>query len=373
MNLDNHGSHKVSFFRPAIYVAVILFLFLTSIDLLVVALSHLGGDIVTSILYVTANPFVSLFIGLLATAIIQSSSTTTSIIVAMVASNSLDIYSAIPMLMGANIGTTLTSNIVSLSFITKRDEFRKAMSAATVHDQFNIFTTIILFPLQYYYNFLGKISLEVSSWISLSGTATGSGGNLLARLPLQTNFISNLIIELVDNYVVILVLSLVLLFTSIKLFSQVIYRLLIGMTRAHFERYVFSNIYKSFGWGALLTASMQSSSVTTSLVVPLVATDKVKLGNAFPFIIGANVGTTITALLAALFKTETAVSIAIAHLMFNCIGAMIFLPFPALRKLPVMTAEFLGSLVVRYRLISLLYIIIMFFLLPFAFIFLSKQ
>ena len=139
------------------------------------------------------------------------------------------------------------------------------------------------------------------------------------------------------------------------------------------QKYIFSNSYKSFGWGAILTASIQSSSVTTSLIVPLVATDKVKLVNAFPFIMGANIGTTITALLAALFKTETAVSIAIAHLLFNCIGVLIFMPFPMLRKLPIKGAEFLGSMVVRYRAISLLYIIITFFLLPFAFIFLSKQ
>ena len=152
----------------------------------------------------------------------------------MVASNSLDIYSAIPMIMGANIGTTLTSNIVSLSFITKKGEFRKALSAATVHDDFNIFTTIVLFPLQYYYNFLGKISIKISSWISLNGSGTESSANILVALPLQSNLLSNLIIELVGNYVVILVLSLVMLFVSIKLLSQVIYRLLIGTTRLQF-------------------------------------------------------------------------------------------------------------------------------------------
>ena len=95
-------------------------------------------------------------------------------IVAMVASGSLDIYSAIPMVMGANIGTTLTSNIVSLSFITSREEFRRAICAATVHDHFNILTTFILLPLQYYYNFLGHISLLVTKivrgllWIAKS-------------------------------------------------------------------------------------------------------------------------------------------------------------------------------------------------------------
>jgi sodium-dependent phosphate cotransporter len=153
----------------------------------------------------------------------------------------------------------------------------------------------------------------------------------------------------------------------------VVYKLLVGTAKVNFEKYIFSNPYKSFGWGGLLTASIQSSSVTTSLILPLVAKDKVKLKDAFPFVMGANVGTTITALLAALFKTDTAISIAIAHLLFNFIGALIFLPFPVLRRLPVKGAEFIGSLVVRYRSISLLYIIITFFLLPFAFIYFSKH
>jgi sodium-dependent phosphate cotransporter len=291
-------------------------------------------------------------------------------IVAMVASGSLDIYGAIPMLMGANIGTTLTSNIVALSFITRRSAFRRAVSAATMHDHFNILTTIILFPLQYYYNFLGSASTKVAQWLSVEHGAPHADG--MPPIVPHSSFISEHVVALVGNYVLVLVFAVVLLFVSIKLFSRVIYRLLVGTARINFAQFIFSNPYKSFGWGAAITAAIQSSSVTSSLIVPVVATRKVDVANAFPFILGANVGTTITALLAAVFNTETAVAIAIAHLLFNLIGVMIFMPFPLLRSIPVRMGIFLGNMVERYRMIGILYIIITFFLIPFAFIYLSR-
>ena len=129
-------------------------LFLLAIELVSGAVLILGKDSVESILLVTSNPFIGLFIGLLATALIQSSSTVTAMTVAIVASGSLSLANAIPIVMGANIGTTLTSTLVSLSFITNRNEFRKAISAGTIHDFFNIFTALIVFPLEYYYGAL---------------------------------------------------------------------------------------------------------------------------------------------------------------------------------------------------------------------------
>ncbi|MEJ2004323.1 MAG: Na/Pi symporter, partial [Cyclobacteriaceae bacterium] len=111
--------------------------------------NNLGREVAESIITATSNPFIGLFIGLLVTALIQSSSTTTSMIVALVASGSITLANAVPMIMGANIGTTLTSTIVSLGYIAKREEFKRAIAAGTVHDFFNILTVLILFPLEY--------------------------------------------------------------------------------------------------------------------------------------------------------------------------------------------------------------------------------
>ena len=96
---------------------------------MVSSLGFLSKESLNLLFTYTSNPFVGLFIGLLMTAVLQSSSTTTAMIVAVVASGNLDLYSAIPMVMGANIGTTITSDLVSLSFVAKRSEFRRAISA----------------------------------------------------------------------------------------------------------------------------------------------------------------------------------------------------------------------------------------------------
>jgi hypothetical protein len=148
--------------RIGLYILGALILFLFSLDLMTSSLQHLGRNVAETILLATSNPFTGLFLGLLITAMLQSSSTTTSMAVALVASGSITLQSAVPIIMGANIGTTITSTIVSLGFISKRKEFRRAVAAGTYHDFFNILTATILFPLEYYYGFLSSISLWVA-------------------------------------------------------------------------------------------------------------------------------------------------------------------------------------------------------------------
>jgi sodium-dependent phosphate cotransporter len=88
---------------------------------------------------------------------------------------------------------------------------------------------------------------------------------------------------------------------------------------------------------------------------------------------GANIGTTITALLASVSKSEAAVSLAIAHVLFNVIGVLIFYPIPIIRAIPVWLARKLGSLTVKNRLLGFVYIILTFFLIPFLLIYFSNS
>ncbi|MFN7259310.1 MAG: Na/Pi symporter, partial [Cyclobacteriaceae bacterium] len=117
------------YLRNTAYILAALLVFLFSLDLMIASLQQLGKVATETILLATSNPFTGLFIGLLVTAIIQSSSATTSMVVALVASGSISLQAAIPIIMGANIGTTITSTIVSLGFITKKKEFRRAVAA----------------------------------------------------------------------------------------------------------------------------------------------------------------------------------------------------------------------------------------------------
>jgi len=364
----------ISNLSKAFSVVFILFIFIFSIDLMVISLSHLGKETIRSMISVTSNPFVGLFIGLLITSIVQSSSTTTSVIVAMVASGSMNIPDAIPIVMGANIGTTITSDLVSLSFISKKIEFRRAITTATSHDFFNILTTLILLPLQYFYNVIGFLAEKLTNLLVLdSGVYNPTTNFTFASFNFVNIPVSHLLYNTIDNPYITLIVSVLLVFLSIKLLSKIIYTLLIGPSRYKFEEFIFKNKFKSFLWGVLLTASMQSSSVTTSLLVPVVAIGRIKAKDAFPFILGANIGTTITAFIAAIFKNEAAISIATAHLLFNIIGVLIFLPIKSIRNIPIHMATQLGKLTLKYRIIGFFYIIITFFLIPFALILLSQS
>jgi sodium-dependent phosphate cotransporter len=140
-----------------------------------------------------------------------------------------------------------------------------------------------------------------------------------------------------------------------------------------FNKYVFKNPFLAFLYGTIFTGAVQSSSVTASLVVPLVAEGKVSVKKSFPFIIGANIGTTITAAIAAIYKTEAAIALALVHFFFNLIGAVIFLPFPFLRNIPVKVARYVGKKALKQKFIGVAYILLTFFIIPFFLIYFNRN
>ncbi|HEU5290191.1 MAG TPA: Na/Pi symporter [Cyclobacteriaceae bacterium] len=359
--------------RTILYILGTLVLFVFALDLMVSSLQHLGKTTAETIIVATSNPFTGLFIGLLITAMIQSSSTTTAMVVALVASGSITIESAIPIIMGANVGTTITSTIVSMGFINKKKDFRRAVSAGTYDGFFNILTVIILFPLQYYYGFLSNISLWVADYFFHPST-----------VPVEASFTTrwtlfgravDFLLTLIPSGFLMALLSFILLFTSILLFRKLISGLLLASSPERFSRFFFKNSWKSFFWGIVTTAAIRSSTITISVVVPIVAQKIVSLRKAVPFILGANIGTTITAFIAALLNVNasTAISIAISHFLFNLIGLLIFYPIPLLRRIPFEFANRLGRLTIKYRLAGFVYILLTFFFIPFSLIFLNKD
>ncbi|MCH7772535.1 MAG: Na/Pi symporter, partial [Bacteroidetes bacterium] len=116
----------------SIQLLLFLYLFFLSLGMMGGSLKLFGKDFSETLIATTTNPFIGLFIGILATSIIQSSSSTTSIVVGMVAASALTIESAIPIVMGANIGTSITNIIASLPQIKRNNEFRRAFAAAIV-------------------------------------------------------------------------------------------------------------------------------------------------------------------------------------------------------------------------------------------------
>jgi len=346
-----------------IAVLAILFFFLVSLNMMGGAFKLFGKETAEKIINLTSNPFVGLFIGLLSTALVQSSSTTTSMVVAIVASGTLPLQAAVPMIMGANIGTSVTSTFVSLGHVTDKLEFKKAFAAATVHDFFNILVTFVLFPLEVAFSFLSNTAVFITKTFHITGS--GSGKKMFSIMGATVKPTGKWIISILDkNPWIVLVVSMVMLFFALRYLSVILKSLLIGKYQERLERAIFGTPLKSIIWGAGVTAAVQSSSVTTSLTVPLVATDKISLKKAFPFLLGANIGTTVTALIAAISKNDNAINVAFCHLLFNVIGVVLFMIIPPVRSIPVTLATKLGEMTLKNRLFGLAYILITFFVIP---------
>ena len=349
-----------------VFLALLLFIF--AIDLLTVAMGRINSGAALEILQATKNPFISLFIGLLVTALIQSSSTVTASVVAIVASGNLTLEQAVPIVLGANIGTTLTSTLVSFSFIMDKKSFRRALSAGISHDIFNILSVAILFPLEIYFGFLSGLAEKIAGIFASDDNFKGP----IIYNRMFTRSITDWIVDQINIPFVTMILSVFLVFFAIKVLSTSMYRSFVKNSFEDINKIIFQKTGVAFLYGVFFTAAVQSSTVTTSLVVPLVANKKVSLTKAFPFIIGANIGTTITAVIASIYKPEAAIALAIVHILFNSIGALIFLPFPELRQIPVKIANYMGKTSVQNRIVGFAYILLTFFIIPFLLIYFSK-
>ncbi len=363
INVEQIGSEKKK--SPAevilkiILFLILLYIFFVSIELLGKSFKFLGKDTAKNLIHnATANPIVGLLIGMFATAIIQSSSTTTSMVVGVVAGGMLSVPNAIPIIMGANIGTTITNLIVSLVHIKMDVEYKRALSAAIVHDFFNIIAVIILLPLQIKFNIIGRMA------DFLGEVFKGMGGlHFSSPLKLITKPVIHFLIEITHKTGwILIIVSFVLLFFSLTQIVKLMKSLIIGKVERFFTGVMFKNEFRSFLLGLLLTATVQSSSVTTSLIVPIAAAGILTLKQIFPYTLGANVGTTITAILASIATGNiNAIIVAFSHLSFNILGIAIIYPF---KKVPLTAAENFANLASKKKIVALIYVISVFFIIP---------
>jgi solute carrier family 34 (sodium-dependent phosphate cotransporter) len=353
--------------RPLVFLIVLLGFFL-ALDLLGQAFGLFGKGFASMLVERTANPFVGLFVGILATTLVQSSSTTTSLTVALVAAGALTVEGAIPVIMGANIGTSVTNSLVSLGHVTRRGEFERAFAGATVHDLFNVLTVIILFPIELTTRYMARTS------VVLAGFVEGVGGlKLFDPIKAVVRPIALAIVGLLGRSpVATLLLALVLLFLALKLLVDFLKATMSGRAERVLHNTLFRSKTAAVTAGLLMTVMVQSSSITTSVMVPLVAAGIVTLEQVFPFTIGANIGTTVTALIAALSTgSAAAVTVAFAHLLFNLTGTLVVFVPPPMRRVPLVLAHGLGRMAGRNRLYPIAYVLLLFFVLPFLLIMLS--
>lgn len=357
-------------------VLIVLFLFLFSIQLLGHSFKLFGRGFAEGLLATTANPIVALMIGVLATSIVQSSSTTTSIVVGLVGSGILPVAQAVPIIMGANIGTSITNTLVSVGHMGRKDEFRRAFAGATVHDFFNLMAVAIFLPLEIYTGFLQKTATRFDGFLE------GYGG---ARWPNPLKIILRPPLHAVENALewlgfdgrilatVALILAVILMFLSLHWIVKLMKSMMMGTMERIFHRVVARNAFIAILTGLVMTVLVQSSTITTCLMVPLVGAGILTVRQVFPLTLGANIGTPITALLASLaVDLPEGTVIALCHLFFNLSAVSLVFIVPPLRKVPVILAEGLARRATENRWYIPLYLVTVFFLIPGFFMFLFR-
>jgi sodium-dependent phosphate cotransporter len=422
-----------------------LYFFLFALELLGNSAKVLGGCSAGGLLSDEANPVAGLVIGALATALVQSSSTTTSIVVTLVGAEAVSVKSGIYLIMGANIGTSVTNTIVAMGQMGSDDQLERAFSGATVHDLFNLLAVACLFPIElvtgYLYRLTGAmLPASVAKGDKWEGPLKKIVSPLASRvLKANKSVIKDVATKKVESCAyyypvtcvdgiedykncasscdkdagesfdngdcgrvglitcdkksgcpfffqegatqqddstaggVCLFLSLVLLLVCLMGLVNVLQRGLLGMsTRVIYKATKVPGVF-AIAIGAAITVLVQSSSITTSVLTPIVGLGVIQLEQMFPLTLGANIGTTVTGLLAALVSGKVeALQVALAHLFFNLSGIVIWYPIPFMRQIPLNGARALGRWTRRSRSIPPLYVLVVFFIIPLLLLGLSE-
>jgi solute carrier family 34 (sodium-dependent phosphate cotransporter) len=357
-------------------VVFFLYMFLVGIGFLEAGIAAAGANFQANLMREVSHPISGLCAGLLATVLVQSSSVSTATIVGMVGAGTLPVSLAVPMIMGANIGTTVTNTLASLGSIRRASEFQRAFAAATVHDFFNLIAVAILLPLELATGVLSSLAETLSEAVHGADFDASQPGRSPIRVAvkLPVGWAEDTFHLGGATSPVFVAVGLLLIFVALALITRNMRRLVAGGVERAMNRII------GRGGGAIgilvgigVTVAVQSSTITTSILVPLVAAGVLTLTSAYPITVGANIGTTITALIASLaVQRPEGLTIALVHTLFNITAVAVIFPVKQLRLLPVRLAEMMAAVAVRRHTIVLVYIIGLFIILPLLGLFLIK-
>lgn len=366
----------------AVVILALLYLFLVGVNGLGSGFRALGEGVLDSFFAATENPFVGLMVGILATTLVQSSSVTTSMIVGLVAApvNPIPIANAVPMIMGANIGTTVTNTLASMAHIGRKEEFRRAFSVATVHDFFNYLSVLVLLPLEIFTGVLRRSASVLADALSGVGGADYESP-IKAAIKAGGEPIESLLGAVLPSEravaVAYILVSAALIFITLLTIVRVMRSSMQNRMEVLVTRALARNAWVGMTVGIVATVMVQSSSITTSLMVPLAGAGVLTLAQAFPVTLGANIGTTMTALLAALAATDTnakaGLTIALVHLLFNLTGTIVIYPFEPIRRIPMYLARSLADIAVDSKAVAIGYVVGLFYAIPILFAVLEEM
>jgi len=329
-----------------------------------------GAEGAERIFAFATNPVVGVILGTLSTALVKSSSTVTSVIVGLVAGG-VPVSIAVPIIMGANMGTTITNTIVALGDVKDGKTFNKAFRASTVHDFFNLYSIVIFLPIEVIFQPLERMGGALSKLLVGEFNASMKGVNFIGELTKPpADWIEQLLHGMSDTLggILMAAMGIGFIFMSVTRLGKLLGSVMRGPAKQIVDKSFAAGPIVGILAGTIITVLVQSSSTTTSLIIPLAAAGVLSLRQVYPFTLGANIGTCITAVLAATavsgIGAGVAMQIALVHLLYNVFGVIVFAVVPLLYDLPVRSAEWLGNKTEKHRGWAFGYIGFVFFLVP---------
>lgn len=339
----------------------------------------------------------SFVIGILGTSLVQSSSTVTSMSVVMTQEGIVPLLIAIGIVHGANLGTSVTSSLVAfaaetralprnpiaalrvLLFAPRLPGFRRAVSTAVVHGMFNaVLVTLILLTLELPFGVVRELSAVSAAWVGASLAGSDQLLHALEWVAPKTwtaPVVDGALALGVPGWAIVIA-GFGLLFAALRGFARTMSMVVLnGTSRTDLaalgERLVGRHPLDTFARGLFLTILVQSSSATTSMVVPLAAMGLFNVRRILPFILGANIGTTTTALLAAASAVgqpgfEAGLTIALSHFYLNTLAVLLVVAFPWLRESVLGATEWLAGAAERSPAALLGYLCTLAFVIPVA-------
>lgn len=356
-------------------VAACVYVLITAVNVIGTGFSLAVGDQAEELFSFASNPIVGLMIGVVSTALIQSSTTTTSITVGLVAGG-LPLEIAIPIILGANIGTTLTNTLISFGMVRDKEQFRRGFGAATIHDFFNLLAVLIFLPLEIMFGLLERMATGAAN--ALSGADAGVIAEIFGAVGTVVKGVTTPLANLIEwslgwlpgvwAGVAMIVVAIGLILAVINLIGRKLKALLVGRAQRVLHSAIGRGPISSIGSGMLVTAMVQSSTTTTSLMVPLAGSGALSLRQIYPFTLGANIGTTLTALMAAFaFDGELgtiALTAGLVHFIYNVLAVSVIFGIPGLREIPLKGAVWLANLAADRKIIAIAWVIGVFLVLP---------
>lgn len=325
-------------------VLLCLYFFLLGLDLLGTGAKVMGGCTAGELFGDDTNPVAGLMIGILATVFLQSSSTTTSIVVSLVGASSVSVSQGIYMVMGANIGTSVTNTLVAMGQMGDGDQLERAFAGATVHDMFNFLSVGVFFPVELITGYLRRLTgALVKNFETKDGTKwVGPIKKLVGPLTKKIIIANKNVIKGVakggdcgDFYPIVcedpddptyatcsqvgliacnsggacpaffqatatrrddqisgttaFILGLVILFICLFGMVAILQRMMLDSSTRIIHKATSINGYLAILVGMGVTMVVQSSSIVTSSLTPLVGIGVLRLEEMFPLTIGANI------------------------------------------------------------------------------------